>query len=123
MKLFLSIAFTFMALGTTASNAAVEAEMLYGEYPDALVCLHNSGGHTYERIYKISILSETDIVRYDGPNASELIHFFVDTGLINHTLSPPTYIDCVIDNMSISDLVANGRALNMYTPVPSGSKF
>jgi hypothetical protein len=123
MKLYLSIALTSMLFGAASSKAAVEAEMLYSEYPDAFVCLQNSGGNTFERIYTLSIASKTDVLRYDGPNANELIHFFASTGEIVQAFSPPTFVDCVIENMSIRDLVENGRALNMFSPMPTGSKF
>ncbi|WDE06655.1 hypothetical protein SG34_007040 [Thalassomonas viridans] len=121
MKSFSYYCCAVIALSSPASIVNAE-EKLYQEYPDAFICLHEYNGNTYERIYRLSIASNVHL-RYDGPNPDELIHYHASTGSIDFSLSPPSYVDCVSKNMTIKQLVENGRGLEMYTPTPSGRKY
>lgn len=104
------------------SSAAI-AESTHTEYPDAIVCSGTSGGDEYELIYYKTQVSDTDYVRYDCGSSSNRLHFFGATGVMYTGGSSPNWVNCVSSAMSITEIIENGQALSMFSPIPTGTKF
>ena len=118
MKKYLTA--TFLAL---VSTWAFATEKMHVEYPDAIVCSGVSNGYDYELIFYLTNVSHTHFVRYDSGNSNEKIHFHGGTGLMSTSNSSPGWTNCVSNAMSIKEIIENGQALNMFSPVPTGSKI
>ena len=120
MKLKLTL-LAFVA--TLFSNITYAETPLYTEYPHTIVCAGVSRGHNYEMLFYLTHVSHTEFVRYDSGNSNEMLHFYGGTGAMAVQHSTPTWTDCVTKQMSIADLIKAGKALNMFSTIPSGNKF